>query len=60
LFNISYDVLMYDVTSNYFEADPPFPDGDKRRFGCSPDHRPDRMQILIALVGGTRRPAVGL
>jgi len=32
LFNISYDVLLYDLTSTYFEADPPFPDGDKRRF----------------------------
>jgi hypothetical protein len=25
LFNISYDVLLYDLTSTYFEADPPFP-----------------------------------
>jgi len=24
LFNISYDVLLYDLTSTYFEADPPF------------------------------------
>src|SRR6516164_2977704 len=31
LFNISYDVLLYDLTSTYFEADPPFPEGDKRR-----------------------------
>jgi hypothetical protein len=23
LFNISYDVLLYDLTSTYFEADPP-------------------------------------
>jgi hypothetical protein len=30
LFNISYDVLLYDLTSTYFEADPPFPEGDKR------------------------------
>jgi hypothetical protein len=35
LFNISYDVLLYDLTSTYFEADPPFPEGDKRRFGYS-------------------------
>jgi hypothetical protein len=33
LFNISYDVLLYDLRSTYFEADPPFPEGDKRRFG---------------------------
>jgi hypothetical protein len=48
LFNISYDVLLYDLTSTYFEADPPFPEGDKRRFGYSRDHRPDCVQILIA------------
>jgi hypothetical protein len=50
LFNISYDVLLYDLTSIYFEADPPFPEGDKRRFGYSRDHRPDCVQIVIALV----------
>ena len=49
-FNISYDVLLYDLTSTYFEADPPFPEGDKRRFGYSRDHRPDCVQIIIALV----------
>jgi hypothetical protein len=32
LFNLSYDVLLYDLMSTYFEADPPFPEGDKRRF----------------------------
>ena len=50
LFNISYDVLLYDLTSTYFEADPPFPESDKRRFGYSRDHRPDCVQIVIALV----------
>jgi transposase len=50
LFNISYDVLLYDLTSTYFEADPPFAEGDKRRFGYSRDHRPDCVQIVIALV----------
>ena len=50
LFNISYDVLLYDLTSTYFEADPPFPEGDKRRFGYSRDHRPECVQIVIALV----------
>jgi len=48
LFNISYDVLLYDLTSTYFEADPPFPEGDKRRYGYSRDHRPDCVQIVIA------------
>src|SRR5262249_4146698 len=50
LFNISYDVLLYDLTSTYFEADPPFPEGDKRRFGYSRDHRPDCVQIIMPLV----------
>jgi hypothetical protein len=50
LFNASFDVLPYDLTSTYFEAEPPFPDGDKRRFGYSRDHRPDCVQVVIALV----------
>ena len=50
LFNVSFDVLLYDLTSTYFEANPPFPDDDKRRFGYSRDHRPDCVQVVIALV----------
>jgi transposase len=50
LFNVSFDVLLYDLTSTYFEADPPFPEGDKRRHGYSRDHRPDCVQIVVALV----------
>ena len=50
LFNASFDVLLYDLTSTYFEAAPPFPEADKRRFGYSRDHRPDCVQVVIALV----------
>jgi hypothetical protein len=50
LFNASFDVLLYDLTSTYFESDPPFAAGDKRRHGYSRDHRPDCVQVLIALV----------
>jgi hypothetical protein len=50
LFNASFDVLLYDLTSTYFEADPPFAEGDKRRHGYSRDHRPDCVQVVIALV----------
>jgi len=50
LFNVQYDVLLYDLTSTYFEADPPFSEGDKRRHGYSRDHRPDCVQVIIALV----------
>src|SRR6266446_1230612 len=50
LFNASFDVLLYDLTSTYFEANPPFPEEDKRRYGYSRDHRPDCVQVVIALV----------
>jgi hypothetical protein len=50
MFNASFDVLLYDLTSTYFEANPPFPEGDKRRHGYSRDHRPDCVQVVIALV----------
>ena len=50
LFNASFDVLLYDLTSTYFEADPPFPDDDKRRFGYSRDKRSDCVQVVIALI----------
>jgi transposase len=50
LFNPDYEVLLYDLTSTYFESDPNFPEGDKRRFGYSRDKRSDCVQIVIALV----------
>jgi transposase len=50
LFGITYDVLLYDLTSTYFESDPPFPTGDKRQFGYSRDKRSDCVQVVIALV----------
>ena len=50
LFNASFEVLLYDLTSTYFEADPPFPEGDKRRFGYSRDRRSDCVQVIIALI----------
>ena len=50
LFNASFDVLLYDLTSTYFESDPPAEEADKRRHGYSRDHRPDCVQVVIALV----------
>jgi transposase len=50
LFNISFDVLLYDLTSTYFEIDPPLSDEDKRQFGYSRDHRSDCVQVVIALI----------
>lgn len=50
LFNAEFDVLLYDLTSTYFEANPPFEEGDKRRYGHSRDRRSDCVQVVIALV----------
>lgn len=50
LFNLSFEVLLYDLTSTYFESDPPWDDNDKRRFGYSRDKRSDCVQVVIALI----------
>jgi transposase len=50
LFNAQFDVLLYDLTSTYFESDPPFPEGDKRKHGYSRDKRFDCVQVVIALI----------
>jgi transposase len=50
LFNVSFDVLLYDLTSTYFEIVPPLDDEGKRQFGYSRDHRPDCVQVVIALI----------
>ncbi|MBV8590235.1 MAG: hypothetical protein JO212_09270 [Acetobacteraceae bacterium] len=48
LFQAKFDVLLYDLTSSYFECDPP--ETGKRRFGYSRDKRSDCVQVVIALV----------
>ena len=48
MFNVGFDVLLYDLTSTYFECDPP--ENGKRRFGYSRDKRPDCVQVVIALI----------
>jgi transposase len=48
LFGASYDILLYDLTSTYFESDPP--EDGKRKFGYSRDHRSDCVQVVIALI----------
>lgn len=50
LFGVKFQVLLYDLTSTYFESDPPFPEGDKRKFGYSRDKRSDCVQVVIALI----------
>ena len=43
LFNAEFDVLLYDLTSTYFEIDPPTE--GKRKFGHSRDKRSDCVQV---------------
>jgi hypothetical protein len=51
LFNANFDVLLYDLTSTYFEVNASnLPEGSKRRHGYSRDKRPDCPQVVIALV----------
>jgi transposase len=48
MFDLDYDILLYDLTSTYFEG---MCQGiDKAKFGRSKDRRSDCRQILIALV----------
>jgi transposase len=48
LFKIDYDLLLYDVTSTYFEGKAE--KNELARRGYSRDHRPDCKQVCIALV----------
>jgi transposase len=50
LFGARFDVLLYDLTSTYFESPPPQNEQDKRRYGYSRDKRPDCVQVVIALI----------
>jgi transposase len=47
LFDLDYDLLLYDVTSTYFEG---IADPEIAKRGYSRDHRPDCVQVNIALV----------
>ncbi|MEK7995642.1 MAG: IS1634 family transposase [Planctomycetota bacterium] len=48
LFDLEYDLLLYDVTSTYFEGE--CADNGEARRGYSRDHRPDCKQVCIGLV----------
>jgi len=43
-------VLLYDLTSTYFESDPPTDEADKRRHGYTREKRSDCVQVVIALI----------
>jgi transposase len=48
LFGLEYDLLLYDITSTYFEGQAAA--NPQARRGHSRDHRPDCKQVLIGLV----------
>ena len=48
LFRLDYDLLLYDLTSTYFEG--LAEDNDLARRGYSRDHRSDCKQVVLALV----------
>jgi transposase len=48
LFQLDYEILLYDLTSSYFEGLAEGNDLAKR--GYSRDHRPDCKQVVVALV----------
>jgi DDE family transposase len=50
LFGASFEVLLYDLTSTYFESPLPDNEDDKRRYGYSRDKRSDCTQVVIALI----------
>jgi transposase len=50
LFGTRFEVLLYDLTSTYFESDPVFEEADKRQFGYSRDKRSDCVQVVIGLI----------
>jgi hypothetical protein len=50
LFGAQFEVLLYDLTSTYFESSLPDNEDDKRRYGYSRDKRSDCVQVVIALI----------
>jgi transposase len=48
LFGLSYELLLYDVTSTYFEGE--CSENAQAKRGYSRDHRPDCKQVCIGLV----------
>lgn len=48
LFDVRFEVLLYDLTSTDFECD--VPETGQRKFGYSRDKRSDCVQVVIALI----------
>ena len=50
LFEARFEVLLYDLTSTYFESPPSEGAGGLRQYGYSRDKRFDCLQVVIALI----------
>lgn len=50
MLDLEADLVLYDVTSSYFEGERSLSEDDIRQFGYSRDKRPDRKQVVIGLV----------
>ena len=50
LFGVTFDMLLYDLTSTYFETDEDRGPHDLRQYGYSRDKRGDCRQVVIALI----------
>lgn len=50
LFGAKFDVLLYDLSSTYFETDEDRGSDDLRQYGYSRDKRGDCRQVVIALI----------
>ena len=50
LFGVTFDVLLYDLTSTYFESDTLREEEDLRQYGYSRDKRGDCRQVVIGLI----------
>lgn len=48
MFDVRFEVLLYDLTSPYLESDPP--GHGKRKHGYRRDKRPDGVPVVIALI----------
>ena len=48
LFGLKHEVLLYDLTSTYFEGSAE--EIPKAKYGYSRDHRPDGKQVVLALI----------
>ena len=59
LFNVTLDVVFYDVTTLYFDAHYPAEDNTLRQKGYSKDGKSHKLQVVLALLVDKERNPVG-